>query len=334
MPRVTNIFGQKHTTEKGNDMTVTMSTTARGAEEVREVLLARAGNKGLDDMEYFGVVADIWEGGSEVVEFFGPETHHATTGEARFVLAPMLRELSRELADGTAEEEHQVAVAFSRAHPYLCTIRVANNDHIERDLETAFDKSVEHMYAEDYGARWVPDPTKPCPDVEVVAQTDHFGKIVWHENLSDEAKRQATDTIETIVASARGSMRGSAKRVSERYGCTALAGLAVDSRQPRSCATLSGFHSGYTGDLDVRNDVAEFVDEYLWGRDGAYRTVIAFGFENEGVIVARVKSEVFEDDLHVDFAKTCHNLLGTRAMTTDTYEIRREAFKMPREKID
>lgn len=315
-------------------MTVTMSTTTRGAEEVREVLLARAGNKGLDGMEYFGVTADIWEGGSEVVEFFGPETHQTTTSEAKFVLAPMLKELSKELADGTAEGEYQVSVAFSRSHPDMYAIRVADDDHAERDLETAFEKSVEYMYVKGYGVEWFPRPFEPCPDVDVVAQTDHFGKIVWHENLSDEAKRQATDTLETIVASARNEMKGSAKRVAEKYGCTALAGLAVDSRQPRACAASSGFHSGYTGDLDVRNNVAEFVNEYLWGRDGGYTTMIAFGFENEGVIVARVKSEVFEDDLHVDFAKVCHNLLGTRALATDTYEIRREVFKRPQERID
>ena len=310
-------------------MAVTMSTTVRGAEEVREVLLARAGNKGFYDMEYFGVVADIWEGGAEVVEFFGPETHQTTTGDARFVLAPMLRELSRELADGTAEGEYQVSVAFSRSRPDMYAIRVADDDHTERDLETAFEKSVEYMYIKGYGVEWFPRPFEPCPDVDVVAQTDHFGKVVWHENLSDEAQRQATEAVEDIVEAARASMRGSANRVAEKYGCTALAGLAVDSRQPRACATLSGFHSGYAGDLDVRNDVTEFVDEYLWGRDGGYTTMIAFGFENEGVIVARVKSEVFEDDLHVDFAKVCHNLLGTRAMTTDTYEIRREAVNYP-----
>lgn len=79
--------------------------------------------------------------------------------------------------------------------------------------------------------------------------------------------------------------------------------------------------------------MAEFVDEYLTQRDEAYRTVIAFGFENEDVIVARVKFEVFEGDSHADFAKACHNLLGVRALATDTYEIRREAFKMPRERL-
>ena len=83
----------------------------------------------------------------------------------------------------------------------------------------------------------------------------------------------------------------------------------------------------------MRSDVTEFVDEYLQRRDGAYRTVVAFGFGNEGVIVARVKLEVFEGDSHADFAKACHNLLGVRALAADTYEIRREAFKMPRERL-
>lgn len=314
-------------------MTVTTSTAVRGAEEVREVLLAWAGKKGLDGVDYFGAAANAWEDGAEVVEFFGPETHHATTSEARFVLAPMLKELSKTLASVTAEGEHQVAVAFSRSRPDMYAIRVADDDHAERDLKTAFDKSVEYMYVRGYGAEWFPRSFEPCPDVEVVAQTDHFGKVVWHENLSDEAQRQTTEALEDIVEAARASMRGAAKRVAEKYGCTALAGLAVDSRQPRACAASSGFHSGYTGDLDVRNDAAEFVDEYLTQKDEAYRTVIAFGFENEGVIVARVKFEAFGGDLHGDFAKACHNLLGVRALAADTYEIRREAFKMPRERL-
>lgn len=314
-------------------MTVTTSTAVRGAEEVREVLLDRVDKRGLGNMDYFGAVANVWEDGAEVVEFFGPETHHATTGEARFILAPMLKELSRALASVTADGEHQVAVAFSRTRPDMYAVRVADDNHAARDLKTAFEWSVEYMYAKGYGVEWFPNPSKPCPDVEVVAQTNHFGQVVWYEDFGDEAKRQATDALEAIVESARNGMRGSAKRVAERYGCTALAGLAVDSRQPRACATLSGFHSGYTGDLNVRNDVTEFVDEYLQRRDGAYRTVIAFGFGNEGVIVARVNFEVFEGDFHRDFAKVCHNLLGVRALAADTYEIRREAFKMPRERL-